>query len=74
MQKAVSEGRIAVSKVAGEENPADLGTKFVDRRIIESVWLKAGFVLLKGQSRIAYKASITNVEPSKATPLKALEW
>ena len=29
LQKAVSEGKVKVGKVAGTENPADLGTKYV---------------------------------------------
>ena len=37
LQKAVSEGKVKVGKVAGSENPADLGTKYVSRKDIEKV-------------------------------------
>ena len=56
LQKAVADGHVQVSKVAGDVNPADLGTKYLDRRSIEKIWQQCGFVLLKCQSRLAYKA------------------
>ena len=58
LQRAVNDGRVAISKVAGDLNPADLGTKYVDRRIIERVWDQCGFVALRGRSDMALRAAI----------------
>ena len=43
LQGAVKSGRLTVSKVATEENPADLGTKPLDGRRIERLMLLLGF-------------------------------
>ena len=58
LQKAVSDGKVKVSKLAGKENPADLGTKYVGRKDIEKIWKTCGFQVLKGDSKIALKAAI----------------
>ena len=59
LQKAVADGRVQVSKIAGDVNPADLGTKYLDRKSIEKIWQQCGFVLLQGHSRMAYRATCT---------------
>ena len=58
LQRAVNDGRVAIRKVAGDLNPADLGTKYMDRKIIERVWDQCGFVALKGRSDMALRAAI----------------
>ncbi len=58
LQKAVSDGKVKVGKVAGPENPADLGTKYVGRKDIEKIWKQCGFVSLSGQSSLALKAAL----------------
>ena len=58
LQKAVSEGKVKVSKVAGKENPADLGTKYLGRQEIEKIWKQCGFYLATGDSKIALKAAL----------------
>jgi len=58
LQKAVSEGKVKVSKVLGTENPADLGTKYVGRKDIERIWKQCGFVSLSGQSGLSLKAAL----------------
>ena len=58
LQRAVHDGRVAMAKVAGAENPADLGTKHVDHKVIEMALGKCGFVLLSGKSALALKAAV----------------
>ena len=58
LQRAVSDGKILISKVPGDQNPADLGTKHLDRKTIERVWTQCGFVAIKGRSNIALKAAL----------------
>ena len=60
MQRAVNEGRIELKKVPTEKNPADAGTKHVDRKVIDMMWQACGFVQLQGQSRKALKAALGN--------------
>ncbi len=56
--QAVSDGKVKVGKVAGTENPADIGTKYVGRKVIEKIWKQCGFVSLAGQSNLALKAAL----------------
>ena len=58
LQKAVAEGKVKVNKVAGPENPADLGTKYLSGKDIHKIWKQCGFVSLSGQSDIALKAAL----------------
>ena len=58
LQKAVSEGKVKVSKLPGTENPADLGTKYLGRKDIERIWKQCGMYLAKGSSQLALKAAI----------------
>ena len=58
LQSAVHDGRIAMSKVLGTENPANLGTKHVSAGEIHATWKKIGFVLLEGRSQKTLKAQL----------------
>ena len=60
LQKAVSEGKVKVSKVLGTENPADLGTKYVGGKDIEKTWKQCGFVSLTGHSSLSLKAALSH--------------
>ena len=37
LQKAVSEGKVSVTKLPGDRNPADVGTKFLDTGVIDRI-------------------------------------
>ena len=54
------EGKVTLSKVHGALNPADLGTKHVDAKVVTQTWQKAGFVLLQGRSERALRAALGN--------------
>ena len=56
LQRAVHEGKVSLTKIPGKENPADLGTKYLDRADIERCWKAMGFVLLTGGSKLALRA------------------
>ena len=58
LQRAVSDGCVSVSNLPGDQNPADLGTKHLDRTTIERIWSQCGYVALKGKSAIALKAAV----------------
>ena len=57
LQQAVQEHRLAVLKVKGTQNPADLGTKHVDAKVIQHAWSTCGFLPLLGKSKQALKAA-----------------
>ena len=50
IQNYVEKGIIKVKKVKGTENPADIGTKPVNKDTIQRVLTKCGFVTLEGMS------------------------
>ena len=58
LQRAVSDGKIELKKVPTERNPANAGTKHVERKTIGMMWCQCGFVLLEGQSRKALRAAL----------------
>jgi hypothetical protein len=58
LQKAVSDRKVKVSKLPGTENPADLGTKYLGRKVIERIWKQCGMYLATGSSKMALKAAI----------------
>ena len=68
LQRAVHDGRCTLSKELGATNPADLGTKHVEVRIITQTWAKAGFVLLKGESEKTLRAALGPDAGSPAPP------
>ena len=45
IQDALFEKRLAIDKVKGTENPADVGTKFLTAQEIKTVTEKYGFVM-----------------------------
>ena len=58
LQCAVQDGRIKLAKIPGKENPADLGTKHVEREVIDRTLKQCGFMRLEGQSAKALKAAV----------------
>ena len=58
IQRAVSEGRIALQKVLGTKNPADIGTKVLGGAVFDSIVKQSGFMNLQGTSAIALKAAV----------------
>jgi hypothetical protein len=58
LQRAVADRRVAMGKVAGTANPADLGTKHVDRNVITHAMATCGFVTLQGESNLALRAQL----------------
>ena len=58
LQQAVQDGRVRLRKVAGAKNPADLGTKFVDRATILRALNQCGFVALSGRSQQSLRAEV----------------
>ena len=59
LQQAVQDRRVAMGKVLGAVNPADFGTKHVDRAVIVHAMKTCGFVTLQGESRLALRAQLT---------------
>ena len=58
LQCAVQEGKVRLSKCPGKTNPADLGTKHVERSIIDTTLKMMNFVHLTGQSALALRAAV----------------
>ena len=58
LQQAVQDGRVRLKKVAGTSNPADLGTKFVDKSTILRALNQCGFVALAGRSQQNLRAEV----------------
>ena len=58
LQRAVHDKRVALDKVKGTVNPADVGTKHVDGATIRQMWATCGFALREGTSAKALKAAI----------------
>ena len=58
IQNAVAEGRIVLAKVAGTENPADLGTKVLGGTVLTKLLKRCGLVHLEGQSELTLQAEV----------------
>ena len=58
LQNAVGEGRIVLVKVAGTENPADLGTKVLSGTVLTWLLKRCGLVHLEGQSELTLHAEV----------------
>ena len=58
LQQAVSDGRLVVTKVKGDINPADLGTKHVPDGVIQHAWETMGFETREGVSAKALKTIV----------------
>lgn len=58
LQRSVHNRRVAMDKIPGKINPADVGTKFVNGESIRQMWDLCGFVLIAGTSAKALKAAI----------------
>ena len=58
VQNAVGEGRIVLAKVAGTENPADLGTKVLSGTVLTRLLKRCGLVHLEGQSELTLHAEV----------------
>ena len=58
LQQTVNSGRLALSKVEGKENPADLGTKVLGGPAIHTILGRMGYARLSGQSKLALKAAV----------------
>ena len=58
IQRLVNDGAIALEKVPGTKNHADLGTKHLSGPAIHKVLVKCAFFPLQGQSRLALKAAL----------------
>ena len=60
VQERTSRGDIAVRKIAGVDNPADLGTKFVDAKQMELCLRRCGFAFAEGRSSQALRAALSS--------------
>ena len=58
LQSAVGEARIALAKVAGTANPADLGTKVLSGTVLTNHLKRCGLVYLEGQSNLTLRAGV----------------
>ena len=58
LQNAVGEGRIALAKVAGTANPADLGTKVLGGTVLTGLLRRCGLLYLEGQSELTLRAEV----------------
>ena len=58
LQRAVQEGKVRLAKCPGKTNPADLGTKHVERSIIDTAFKMMSFVRLTGKSAVALRAAV----------------
>ena len=61
LQRAIHKGRIAMDKIKGKDNPADVGTKHVTAEGILQMWRTCGFRLMTGQSDKALKAAVKKI-------------
>ena len=59
-------GRIDLRKVAGEQNPADLLTKYTDRKVIDMALEKMNLKFLDGRSAVAPAAMGTSAQSSSS--------
>ena len=58
LQCAVGEGRIALAKVAGTANPADLGTNVLSGTVLTGLLRRCGLLYLEGQSDLTLRAEV----------------
>ena len=58
LQCAVQDGRIRLGKCPGKANPADLGTKYVEKAVIDQALKTCSFVKLSGKSTLALRAAV----------------
>ena len=58
LQNAVGEGHIALAKVAGTANPADLGTKVLGGTVLTGLLRRCGLLYLEGQSELTLRADV----------------
>ena len=58
VQKAVADGRVKLLKVLGTENPADAGTKYLDRKMLWTALNRIGVFSITGRSAIAPMAQL----------------
>ena len=53
VQEVVRSGRVELLKVAGEENMADIMTKYVDRQLLDKMLTQMGMVKASGRPKSA---------------------
>ncbi len=58
MQRALEDKMFALSKVAGQANPADLGTKHVDRKTLEAHLTRFGCRMIRRKAELALNAAV----------------
>ena len=58
LQCAVQDGRIRLGKCPGQANPANLGTKHVEKSVIDKALKACAFVKLAGNSSMALRAAV----------------
>ena len=58
VQKHVTDKRLLLSKVAGTINPANLGTKHVERASMFDALKRMGFDYAEGRSSLSLRASL----------------
>ena len=72
LQKEVREGNVVVRKIPGDQNPADLMTKYLDQRKLEKLMAMTGMVVLSGRHPNAPQLTIVVAAVSRSSPLLAL--
>jgi len=63
LQRHVTNKKIDIEKVPGNDNPSDLGTKHVDRATLVRHLQRIAFAARGGRSAIALKAALRDAEP-----------
>ena len=58
LQNAVGEGRIALAKVLGTANPADIGTKVLGGTVLTGLLKRCGLLYLDGRSELTLRAAV----------------
>ena len=61
VQEKIRTGRVELLKVPGQENPADIMTKYVDKGLMSKMLVKMGMMPLEGRAKCA--PAIMGVSP-----------
>ena len=58
LQNALTKGGLALQRQPGPDNPADLGTKHLDRKTMEKHLSAIAFYIARGRSKLALRAAL----------------
>ena len=68
IQEKIRDGKVELLKILGTENPADVLTKYVDKKTMEAALTKLSLEFQEGRSQIAPNIMGTSAAPETSIP------